>query len=122
MRRLAYRAGVTTAVVSPQTNDGLLSGLATAFSTGAKQKLEPGAVIKDVLGVHVMLSLGSSASVSTQIAALRSLLSGFAGGDLGEHFERVVNVGSVPVMQLHLLILLCRALCHWWSTLIVPMS
>lgn len=60
--RLAYRAGVTTAVVLPQTNDGLLSGLATACSTGAKHKLEPGAVIKNVSGVPVMLSLGSSAA------------------------------------------------------------
>ncbi|KAF9001214.1 hypothetical protein BDZ89DRAFT_1146986 [Hymenopellis radicata] len=40
---LAYRSGVTSAVVSPQVSletHGFFSGLATAFSTGAKPKLD----------------------------------------------------------------------------------
>lgn len=97
--RLAYRAGVTTAVTAPQSF-GFLHGLSVAFNTGAAHKLEEGAVVQNVAALHVSITLGSvfggaSVSVSTQIAALRRLLLGGAGGDLGLQFERVVKVRFV---------------------------
>ncbi|KAF9012180.1 composite domain of metallo-dependent hydrolase [Hymenopellis radicata] len=97
---LAYRSGVTSAVVSPQVSletHGFFSGLATAFSTGAKHKLERGAVIKDVSGLHVILSMAASHSVSTMVGTLRRLLSGQAHGDIGEQFESIVE-GRLPLV------------------------
>ena len=84
---------MTTAVTAPVSN-GLLHGLSTAFNTGAKHKLEAGAIIEEAAAVHVTLSLGSSNSVSTQIAALRSLLQGGGEGALGKSFEKVVKASS----------------------------
>ncbi|KAH9176442.1 carbohydrate esterase family 9 protein [Lactarius sanguifluus] len=71
---LAYRAGVTKAIVAPVHN-GFYSGLGTAFSTGAAHKLEDGAVAQEVTALHVSVGhFGRKPSVSTQIAALRGLL------------------------------------------------
>ena len=44
--RLAYRAGVTSAITSPSSS-GFLSGLSVAFSTSAPNKLAKGAVVKE---------------------------------------------------------------------------
>ncbi|KAF8904152.1 hypothetical protein CPB85DRAFT_1225892 [Mucidula mucida] len=96
---LAYRSGVTSAVVSPQISSemhGFFSGLATAFSTGAKHKLERGAVIKDVSGLHVTLSMSASHSISTMIGTLRRLLSGASHGNIGEQSKRIVE-GQLPL-------------------------
>ena len=71
--RLAYRAGVTTAVSAPVTY-GFLAGLGVAFSTGATNKLEHGAVIRPITALHVHVGSAHGASVSTQIATLRKLL------------------------------------------------
>lgn len=92
--RLAYRSGVSTAVTSP-ISGGLLGGLGTHFSLGARHKLEDGAVLNDVTAVHVaVLHQDGGPSVSTQIAALRRLLLGPYTGERGASFEAVVKVRS----------------------------
>lgn len=91
LSRLAYRSGVTSAITSP-THRVFISGLGTAFSTGASHRLENGAVIKDVTGVHVSIHHVGTPSVSTQVATLRALLSGNVDGDAGEWFKKVVQV------------------------------
>ncbi|KAK0457772.1 uncharacterized protein EV420DRAFT_1271277 [Desarmillaria tabescens] len=93
---LAYRSGVTTAIVAPVA-PGLISGLTVAFSTGSAHKLQKGAVVQDATALHVILSLNSPISVSTQIATLRRLLLGGGSGDLGTQFERVV-AGKIPLV------------------------
>ncbi|KAF9227423.1 carbohydrate esterase family 9 protein [Gyrodon lividus] len=74
---LAYRAGVTSAITAP-TSYGLVSGLSTAFSTGASHALQEGAVIQEIAALHINIGYSRSGfpSVSTQIAALRRLLLG----------------------------------------------
>ncbi|KAH7928042.1 hypothetical protein BV22DRAFT_1083961 [Leucogyrophana mollusca] len=75
---IAYRSGVTAAVVAPKSR-GFLSGLSTVFATGAAHKLEKGAVIQDVAAIHIAIGHGNSGpSVGTQIAALRHELLGHA--------------------------------------------
>ncbi|KAH7911300.1 composite domain of metallo-dependent hydrolase [Hygrophoropsis aurantiaca] len=69
---IAYRAGVTAAVVAPKSR-GFLSGLSTVLATGAAHKLEKGAVIQDVAAIHIAIGHGGL-SISTQIAALRRIL------------------------------------------------
>ena len=72
--RLAYRAGVTKAVVAP-IHHGFFGGLGTSFSTGAAHKLADGAVMQEVTALHVSVGhFASRPSISTQIAALRNLL------------------------------------------------
>lgn len=92
---LAYRAGVTSAITPPHAY-GFLHGLSTAFSTGSAHKLEHGALIQNIAALHIGISMGSSLSVSTQIAALRRLLLGGGEGDLGLQFEKVTKVRGVP--------------------------
>jgi hypothetical protein len=71
---LAYRAGVTKAIVAP-IHTGFYSGLGTSFSTGAAHKLVDGAVIQDITALHVSVGhFGRKPSISTQIAVLRGLL------------------------------------------------
>ncbi|KAF4615672.1 hypothetical protein D9613_012510 [Agrocybe pediades] len=70
---LAYRGGVTTAVTAPVGN-GFLQGISAAFSVGAPHALERGAVVQEETALHITISHLLSASVSTQIAALRKLL------------------------------------------------
>lgn len=91
--RIAYRSGVTSAVVSPLSS-GFLSGLGVAFSVGASHALESGAIQKPITALHVAITHASSVSVSTQIAALRRLLLGKAPGELGERAKAVVNVSK----------------------------
>ncbi|KAF8664372.1 hypothetical protein AX16_000743 [Volvariella volvacea WC 439] len=91
----AYRSGVTTGVTAPTTH-GFLSGLSVAFDTGAPHRLVEGAVVQEVAAIHV--SIGpSTPSVSTQISALRRLLSGEASGELGVRFKEVVE-GKLPLV------------------------
>lgn len=72
--RLAYRAGVTKAIVAP-VNSGFYGGLGTSFSTSAAHKLEDGAVLQEITALHVSVGhFGRKPSISTQIAALRGLL------------------------------------------------
>ncbi|KAM5543998.1 hypothetical protein V8D89_002615 [Ganoderma adspersum] len=93
---LAYRAGVTTGIVAPQTR-GFLAGLNTAFSTGARHKLEKGALVQEAGAVHVAIHPVGSPSVSTQIAALRHLLLGETSGDVKEWFGKIKK-GDVPLV------------------------
>lgn len=92
--RIGYRSGVTSAITAPVTR-GLFSGLAVAFSTGAAHKLQKGAIIQDATSIHVVISMASSVSVSTQIATLRRLLLGAGGGELGAQFKKVAEVCGV---------------------------
>ncbi|KAH7922182.1 hypothetical protein BV22DRAFT_1114028 [Leucogyrophana mollusca] len=88
---LAYRGGVTTAVSAP--TGSFLQGISTAFAVGAPNALQH-AIVKSDAALHVAIGHGGSASVSTQIAALRGLLFG-TGGD--EILQRVRN-GSAPLV------------------------
>src|ERR1700730_2801542 len=72
--RLAYRSGVTKAVVAP-VHHGFFGGLGTSFSTSAAHKLADSAVIQEITALHVSVGhFASRPSISTQIAALRNLL------------------------------------------------
>ncbi|KAI0635470.1 composite domain of metallo-dependent hydrolase [Trametes polyzona] len=92
----AYRTGVTTGIVAPQTT-GFLSGVSVAFSLGAEHKLEDGAVLQASGAVHVAIHPRGVPSVSTQIAALRNLLLHDAEGELGQWFDKVQK-GDVPLV------------------------
>lgn len=90
--RLAYRHGVTVAVSAP-IHSSFLGGLSTAFSLGSPHKLEEGAVVQDVVAVHVKIAPEGVPSVSTQVAVLRNLLLR-PSGDAARHSERVLNVST----------------------------
>ncbi|CDO72361.1 hypothetical protein BN946_scf184977.g58 [Trametes cinnabarina] len=92
----AYRYGVTTGVVAPQ-GSGFLAGLSTAFSTAAAHKLEDGALVQEVGGLHVSIHPRGKPSVSTQIAALRELLLGGGTGEL-KHWVNKIREGEVPLV------------------------
>ena len=89
INRTAYRSGVTLATSSltksPYIDDlrtPVISGLSVTFRTGAAHALERGAIIQDVAALHVNIARvhpfnGRGISVSTQIAGLRRLLSGW---------------------------------------------
>lgn len=102
---MAYRAGVTTGVVAP-VSYGFLSGLSTAFSSGAKHKLEKGAVLQRVSALHIGIHYGRGPSVSSQIAALRALfrmelkqpLAWLIGQIKKGELTLVVNVESADIM------------------------
>ncbi|TFY65180.1 hypothetical protein EVJ58_g2133 [Rhodofomes roseus] len=102
---LAYRAGVTTAIVAPESY-GFLSGLSTAFSPGAKHKLEKGAVVQAAAALHIGIHYGAGPSVSTQISALRALLRAEVKRPLGNLVQKVkkgemtlvVEVESADIM------------------------
>ncbi|KZT72054.1 composite domain of metallo-dependent hydrolase [Daedalea quercina L-15889] len=102
---LAYRAGVTTAVVAPQSY-GFLAGLSAAFSPGAKHKLEKGAIVQQAAALHISIHYDAGPSVSTQIAALRALFRMEVRRPLGNLIEKVkkgelilvVDVESADIM------------------------
>jgi hypothetical protein len=90
--RIAYRSGVTSAIVYPLFG-GTFGGLSAAFSLGASHKLEENAVVQDVVALHVRLShLRNGLSVSTQISALRKALSGGFSGDQEKWFKAASEV------------------------------
>ncbi|TFK90568.1 hypothetical protein K466DRAFT_543238 [Polyporus arcularius HHB13444] len=94
---LAYRAGVTVSITSPSHN-AWLSGISTAFSLGAPHKLSRGAILRDVVAVHVSLTHGDSEpSVSTKIEAMRRLLTKEVNGEIGAWFQQVAN-GTLPLV------------------------
>lgn len=100
--RLAYRAGVTNAVVAP-VHHGFFGGLGTSFSTGAVHKLADGAVIQGVTALHVSVGhFASRPSISTQIAALRDLLlelSDETPTEASKPFRDVVKVRQILARQ-----------------------
>ncbi|KAJ7116414.1 carbohydrate esterase family 9 protein [Mycena epipterygia] len=94
---LAYRAGVTSAIVAP-TAYGVFGGLGVSFSLGAAHKLQRGAVLQEVTGVHMaVMQSFPGPSVSTQIALLRKLLLRPVDGPSKAWFEKVTN-GEVPLV------------------------
>jgi len=82
---------VTSAVSAP-SYQGFYGGLSVAFSLGASHKLQKGAVIQRITALHVTMRHCKSISVSTQISALRRLLSGPHEGEAGIWFEKVMKV------------------------------
>ncbi|KAL5494800.1 hypothetical protein ACEPAI_262 [Sanghuangporus weigelae] len=93
---LAFRAGVTSAITAPASN-GFLAGLSAHFSTGAPLKTTPGAVIQEVTALHFSIGSVGQPSVSTQIAALRRLLTVKQEGDLGHWIDKVLT-GEIPLV------------------------
>ncbi|KAM0746981.1 composite domain of metallo-dependent hydrolase [Meredithblackwellia eburnea MCA 4105] len=100
--RISYEAGVTKAVTAP-LGDGMFRGVSVAFRTDAANVLEPGAVIKEVVALHVTVGhfkLSQRASISTQIAELRRLLLGTASGEVGNSTEpdyfALAGKGEIP--------------------------
>ncbi|KAI5480118.1 hypothetical protein MNV49_001778 [Pseudohyphozyma bogoriensis] len=81
--QVAKEAGVGKAVTAP-LGEGFFRGVSVAFRVDANHVLEEGAVLKDVVALHVTLGhykLTQRASVSTQIAELRRLLLGAGSSD-----------------------------------------
>jgi len=83
---------VTTGITAPSSN-GFLAGLSTAFNTGLPHRLAKGAVVQDIVALHVAID-SSGHSVSTHIAVLRNLLRG-GKGELAARFEDVVQVSII---------------------------
>ncbi|KAK0188101.1 carbohydrate esterase family 9 protein [Armillaria mellea] len=93
---LAYRSGVTSAIVAPSAPK-FYSGLGTFFSTGAEHKLVKGAVLQEITALHIAVRHFGTPSISTQIAALRRLLLGPYEGDSGKWFKKVTE-GTIPLV------------------------
>ncbi|KAF9449461.1 hypothetical protein P691DRAFT_853918 [Macrolepiota fuliginosa MF-IS2] len=89
---LAYRSGVTKAITAP-SGTGFIQGLSTEFLTGAENALEHRAILQKETALHVTVSHGVKASISTQIAALRQLL--FESNTTA--WQRVRNV-NIPLV------------------------
>ena len=99
MDRLAYRAGISSGIVAPANSGGFLSGLSVKFSTSAHHKLELGAVIREVVALHVSIGNGAQVSTSTEIALLRRLLEGGGEGEVGYWFEQVKKVRQLSLIR-----------------------
>ncbi|KAJ7589790.1 hypothetical protein C8J56DRAFT_1139426 [Mycena floridula] len=93
---LAYRSGIASGITAP-TSSRFLAGLSTYFSLGANHRLEKGAVIQDIVALHVHVGFGEITSVSTQIGTLRHLLLHDVPGDVGIQFSRVA-AGTTPLV------------------------
>ncbi|KAF4576417.1 hypothetical protein EYR36_004394 [Pleurotus pulmonarius] len=94
---LAYRGGVTQAIVAPVVSR-FVFGLATAFSTGATNALERGAVIQNTTALHMSITHQNDISVSTQIAALRRFLLQSTDGRQPTNAPIVIHVDSADIM------------------------
>ncbi|KAL4078461.1 hypothetical protein V8B97DRAFT_2102344 [Scleroderma yunnanense] len=93
---IAYRSGVTNAITAP-SHEGLIGGLGVHFSLGATHPLRPGAIIRDVAGLHVSVSHSvRGPSISTQIATLRHLLQPDAG--VNDDYFAEVTKGYIPLV------------------------
>lgn len=68
------------------------SGLGTVLSLGVTHKVDKGAIIREVTGVHVSVRHFSKISISTQITALRKLLLDPQENSAGDWFKRVTAV------------------------------
>ncbi|KAH7100379.1 hypothetical protein BKA62DRAFT_252537 [Auriculariales sp. MPI-PUGE-AT-0066] len=93
---LAYRNGVTSAVVFPVAA-GPIEGIGSHVSFGATHKLDDGAVPKPVAILKLSMARGQKLGVSTQIALLRNLLTGGASGELGLVAAQVLK-GEIPIV------------------------
>ncbi|CAG8732051.1 9724_t:CDS:2, partial [Acaulospora colombiana] len=73
-------------------------GLSVAFSVGAQNRLLKGAIVKSVAALHVTIDHDKKKpSVSSQIAALRHLLSRKGKGTIGKYFSMVAD-GQIPLV------------------------
>ncbi|WVR07370.1 hypothetical protein IAU60_004411 [Kwoniella sp. DSM 27419] len=88
---LAYRSGVTTAVVAPKSSS-MFSGISFAFSPSALHPLSEGAIQNPYGALHMTLD-NSGQSVSSKIAILRRLLTGQVDDDseLVEAFKQIAK-------------------------------
>ncbi|KAJ7039580.1 hypothetical protein C8F04DRAFT_1085776 [Mycena alexandri] len=93
---LAYRDGVASAITAPN-GYGMFQGLSVSFSLGSGNKLEKGAVLQEIAGIHVSLGLQLPSSASTQIATLRRLLLQPPKDEYGLEFQQVSR-GSLPLV------------------------
>ncbi|KAK2463223.1 hypothetical protein APHAL10511_004878 [Amanita phalloides] len=93
---LAYRAGVTSAISVP-AHKGFIAGLSVQVSTGAMNKMEKGAIIEDVVAIHISIRRSHHSSVSTEIAALRRLLMKPPKGAIGYWTGQVIE-GTLPLV------------------------
>ncbi|QRW21800.1 amidohydrolase family protein [Rhizoctonia solani] len=82
---LSHRGGVTTIIEAP-FSPGLIQGVSVAFRSGAKHKLQPGAISRREVALHVLFG-------STKIATLRRLL---LDAEEGSVYARVVK-GELPL-------------------------
>ncbi|KAJ4497806.1 hypothetical protein C8R41DRAFT_758876 [Lentinula lateritia] len=114
--RMAYRLGVTAATSSLakphrlyESDDSMIWGISTTFSTNAAHGLEPEAIIQTETALHVRITRprfdvrGPATSVSTQIATLRRLLYGWESRDkdTGLYFRKAAE-GVIPlVVEVH---------------------
>jgi len=89
--QLAYRSGVTGAVVLSQGN-GIVHGVGAHISFAAQNRLDEGAILKPVATISMSIEKSGTNSVSTQIHALRNLLNGGGLGDLAKYFKQFVKV------------------------------
>ncbi|KAH7106017.1 hypothetical protein BKA62DRAFT_348554 [Auriculariales sp. MPI-PUGE-AT-0066] len=96
---LAYRSGVTHAITAQAAtfDPDFVRGLSTAFSLGATHRLQQGAIVKELVALHILIERGFEQSVSTRISALRRLLLGAGVGDLGDAFK-AVSRGELPLV------------------------
>lgn len=83
-----------SSAISPprQLEGGFFGGLSVHFSLGTNDKLDKGALLQDVVALHVSIIFGQRASVSTQIALLRQLLLRPAADDMGSWFNKAAEV------------------------------
>lgn len=82
---------MTTGIVAPRS-EGFFGGLSAAFSTSGLDKLDEGALVKDVVALHISLSHYEETSISTQVGLLRKGLTGGFGGERGKWFAKVAKV------------------------------
>ncbi|KAJ6490404.1 hypothetical protein C8R47DRAFT_1124518 [Mycena vitilis] len=113
----AYRLGVTSGTVSltkPTRDNNVIAGVSATFSTAASHAMEKGAVIQKFTALHVAIhrpdpfSRKRQPSVSSQVAGLRRLLSGWENQETetGRWFKRaaegvvplVIDVGNADIM------------------------
>ncbi|KAG1735265.1 uncharacterized protein EDB91DRAFT_1250481 [Suillus paluster] len=104
---LAYRSGVTTAITAPSGT--FLQGISTAFSPGVAHARVENASLVDEVALHVAVSMSSRAGVSTQVAALRSMLFGKGGDEVLRSVRKgkttlVVDVENADIMATLLLL------------------
>lgn len=90
-----------TVGVSAPASSGFLSGLGTAFTTGALHKLSKGAVLQDEAALLVSIGSSTKPSISTQVGVLRRLLNGEGEGDLGKAFKKITKASILTPSYLH---------------------
>ncbi|KAJ7682612.1 hypothetical protein DFH06DRAFT_1076348 [Mycena polygramma] len=116
----AYRLGVTSGTVSLTkpthwgSDNSVIAGISATFSTAASHAMEKGAIIQKSTALHVAIhrpdpfSNKRQASVSSQVAGLRRLLSGWENQETetGRWFKKaaegvvplVIDVGNADIM------------------------